>query len=208
MLPALSLGWRHTPDAELVSFGLPEADAALGGLPRGRITEIAGQASSGRTTFLDSILTAATRRDESCVLIDTRDAFDPPSAAVRGVELKKLIWIRCGGNAEKAMRAADLMLHNGGFGVVALDLADLPQNMLARIPPASWFRFRRAVEAAPTALVVLSTRPLTKSCSTLLIEMRRRRGEFLRSVDFEIVPRKPVGREAAAIHVCLHPLAA
>lgn len=198
MLP-LPLGWRHAPAPEAVSSGIAEIDAALDGLPRGRITEITGPASSGRATLLDSILAAATGRNEFCALIDTRDSFDPASAAVRGVVMPKLIWVRCGGSAEKAMRAADLLLHNGGFGVVALDLSGVPAAALSRIPPATWFRFRRAVEPTPTLLVVISSRPQTKSCSAVLLETRRRHFSFLRSMDFELIPRKP---SRPAIHLC------
>ncbi len=61
-----------------------------------------------------------------------------------GVELSKLVWVRCGGNAEHALRAADLLIQAGGFGVVALDLAEVAPAALNRIPPTAWFRFRRA----------------------------------------------------------------
>jgi hypothetical protein len=154
------------------------------------------------------MLAAATTRNEHCVLIDTRDAFDPPSAAARGVVLDKLYWVRCRGNAEHAMRTADLVLQSGGFGIVALDFAEVQPAMLGRIPPTAWFRFRRAVEPTPTALIVVANRSLARSCSSLLVEMRRRRITFLRGVDYEIVPRKPAGKEPAEFHVCLHPLAA
>jgi len=172
--------------------------------PRGRISEIAGPASSGRTTLLDSLLATATARSEHCVLIDTRDSFDPPSAAAYGVRLEKLIWIRCHGNADHALRAADLVLHSGGFGVVALDLADVSAAALNRIPPTAWFRFRNIVEPTPTIFVVLANRPVTKSCSTLLIETRRRGMKFLSGVEYEAGSRKPAGKEPVKFHVRLH----
>jgi hypothetical protein len=185
---ALPLGWRHPTDPECLPSGVEGID-----FPRGRISEIAG--SSGRTSLLDSLLASATTRSEHCVLIDTRDSFDPPSAAAYGVRLEKLIWIRCRGNAEHALRAADLVLHSGGFGVIALDLADVSAAALNRIPPTAWFRFRRVVEPTPTIFVVLANRPITKSCSTLLIETRRRSAKFLRGVEYEIASRKPAGKE-------------
>lgn len=199
----LPLGWRHPTDPECLPTGIQGID-----FPRGRISEIAGPSSSGRTSLLDSLLASATSRSEHCVLIDTRDSFDPPSAAAYGVRLEKLIWIRCRGNAEHALRAADLVLHSGGFGVVALDLADVPASGLNRIPPTAWFRFRRVVEPTPTIFVVLANRPVTKSCSTLLIETRRRGVKFLRGVDYEIASRKPAGKEPVKFHVRLHQLAA
>jgi hypothetical protein len=200
---ALPLGWRHRSDPDCLPTGIEGID-----FPRGRISEIAGPSSSGRTSLLDSLLASATSRGEHCVLIDTRDSFDPPSAAAYGVRLEKLIWIRCRGNAEHALRAADLVLHSGGFGVVALDLADVPASGLNRIPPTAWFRFRRVVEPTPTIFVVLANRPVTKSCSTLLIETRRRGVKFLRGVDYEIASRKPAGKEPVQFHVRLHKLAA
>ena len=142
---SLPLGFRHSPSPLSVPSGIPELDASLGGLPRGRITEIVGGPSSGRTTLLHSALAAATSRGEHCVLIDTANSFDPPSAVARGVLLDKLIWIRCSGNAEHAMRSADLILHSGGFGAVVLDLAEAPIAELRRIAPTTWFRFRRVV---------------------------------------------------------------
>jgi len=199
---ALPLGWRHPADPDCLPTGIEGID-----FPRGRISEIAGPSSSGRTSLLDSLLASATSRGEHCVLIDTRDSFDPPSAAAYGVRLEKLIWIRCRGNAEHALRAADLVLHSGGFGVVALDLADVPAAGLNRIPPTAWFRFRRVVEPTPTIFVVLANRPVTKSCSTLLIETRRRSVKFLREVDYEIASRKPAGKEPVKFHVRLHKLA-
>src|SRR5580698_345861 len=199
---ALPLGWRHPTDPDCLPSGIEGID-----FPRGRISEIAGPSSSGRTSLLASLLATAPLRSEHCVLIDTRDSFDPPSAAAYGVRLEKLIWIRCRGNAEHALRAADLVLHSGGFGVVALDLADVPAVGLNRIPPTAWFRFRRVVEPTPTIFVVLANRPVTKSCSTLLIETRRRSAKFLRSVDYEIASRKPAGKEPVKFHVRLHQLA-
>lgn len=175
--------------------------------PRGRITEIAGPPSSGRTSFLHSILAAATSRGEFAVIVDTNDSFDPCSAAAAGVQLEKLIWIRCAANVEHAVRAADLVIHSGGFGVIALDLAGAAESQLRRIPPTTWFRWRRAVEPSPTVLAVLAARPLTKSCSALLVEMKRRRTEFtgnlLRGVEYEIAPRKPIGQEARSLN-CLN----
>lgn len=201
--PIQNMGWHHPSDPECLPSGIPGID-----FPRGRISEIAGTASSGRTSLLDSLLASATSRSEHCVLIDTRDSFDPPSAAALGVRLDKLIWIRCRGNAEHALRAADLVLHSGGFGLIALDLGDVSAAALNRIPPTAWFRFRRIVEPTPTVFVVLANRPVTKSCSTLLIETRRRSAKFLRSVEYEIASRKPAGKEPVQYHVRLHKLAA
>jgi recombination protein RecA len=204
MLSTLPLGWRHADTPDYLPTGIHEADVALHGCPRGRITEIIGPSSSGRTSVLHSILAAATSRQEFAVLLDAHDAFDLCSASAAGVQLSQLIWIRCGGNVEHALRAADLVIHSGGFGVVALDLADASDSALSRIPATTWFRFRRAVETTPTVLAVIARKAITKSCSAMLVEMKRRRalftGNLLRGVDYEIAPRKPIGKEQIALH--------
>jgi hypothetical protein len=92
--PASQLEVRSSP--EMVSSGIREIDALAGGLPRGCLSEICGSASSGRTSVLLSALAAATRREEVCALVDTTDALDAISAAAAGVELERLLWIRCG----------------------------------------------------------------------------------------------------------------
>jgi recombination protein RecA len=84
------------PAPEMLSSGIAAINALTGGWPRGCLTEICGPASSGRTTVLLSALAAATRRGEFCVLVDASDALDPRSAADAGVDLDRLLWVRCG----------------------------------------------------------------------------------------------------------------
>src|SRR5437016_6955728 len=148
---------------------------ALGEIPRGALTEIAGPPSSGRTAFLCSMLAAASVNQEFCALIDTHDAFDPSSAAYAGVHLSQILWVRCGGNVEHAMKATDWLAQGGGFGLVALDLGGTPLKVAHRIPLAAWFRLRHAVENTKTALVSLAERVHAPSCSALKIELSRQR---------------------------------
>src|SRR5580698_8232226 len=84
------------PAPEMLSSGIAAINALTGGWPRGCLTEICGPASSGRTTILLAALAAATRRGEFCVLVDASDALDPRSAADAGVDLDRLLWVRCG----------------------------------------------------------------------------------------------------------------
>src|SRR5271168_5121470 len=172
--PASQLAVR--PAAEMVSSGITAMDGLTGGLPRGCLTEICGPASSGRTTLLLSAVAAATRRGEFCVLVDASDALDPQSAAAAGIELDQLLWVRCGENSpqkclEQLLRATDLLLESGGFGLIALDLGDLPPQMARRIPLTTWFRFRRAVEHTPTVLLAIERQSIAGSCSSLLIKL-------------------------------------
>lgn len=148
---------------------------ALGEIPRGALTEIAGPPSSGRTTFLNALLAAASAGQEFCALIDAEDTFDPANAAAAGVRLSQVLWVRCGGNVEHAFKAADLLAQAGGFGLVALDLAGTPSRVARRVPMAAWFRLRHGVQNTRTALVSLGPQINAHSCSALKIELCRDR---------------------------------
>jgi recombination protein RecA len=199
--PASRLAVR--PALEMVSCGIAEMDALTGGFPRSCLTEICGPASSGRSTLLLSALAAATRRGEFCAVVDASDALDPQSVVAAGVELDRLLWVRCGENLprrhrdtekknlkgrqiskfdegesrhaeyglEQLLRATDLLLESGGFGLIALDLGDLPPQTARRIPLTTWFRFRRAVEHTPTVLLAIERQSIAGSCSSLLIKL-------------------------------------
>lgn len=206
--PASQLAVRPAP--AMASSGIAELDALTGGLPRGCLTEICGPASSGRTTVLLAALAAATRRGEYCAVIDACDSLDPQSVADAGVDLDRLLWVRCGGEVpkksrakqdqipakhsgslgafnfdsrqrdvarqsehclEQVLRATDLLLESGGFGLIILDLGDLPPQAARRIPLTTWFRFRRAVEHKPTVLLSIEQQPIAGSCSSLLLQL-------------------------------------
>jgi hypothetical protein len=72
---------------------------------------------------------------------------------------------------EQVLRATDLLLESGGFGLIILDLADLPPQSARRIPLTTWFRFRRAVEHKPTILLAIEQQPIAGSCSSLLLQL-------------------------------------
>jgi hypothetical protein len=167
------LDWQSRPAPECVPSGVPDLDAAIGGLPRGCLTEIYGPASSGRTSLLLSILAQATHREEVCALIDAEDAFDPTSAAGAGVHLDRLLWVRSANNAEHALKAADLLIQGGGFGLIVLDLGDTPPAIAHRISLTSWFRLRRAVENTPTVLISIARQSNAKTCASLQLECAR-----------------------------------
>ena len=159
--------------AEVISTGIPEIDSfTLGGLPRGAITEIFGSASSGRTSFMFSALAHATRHEEVCALVDTSNSFDPKSATRAEINCELLLWIRCANNLEHAFKATDLLLQGGGFGLVLLDLGDVPANSAKRIISSWWYRFRRTLEPTSTALVVIAEESCVRSCAALALELR------------------------------------
>lgn len=155
---------------ERVSTGIPGLDRLTGGLPRGAVTEITGPASSGRTSIALSILAEGTTRGEAVALIDGHDAFTPRSAVRAGVDLKRLLWIRCN-HLDAVLKAADLILKGGGFGVVALDIADLPLSSLRSVPPKTWLRFQRAIENTPTILLITGQEPAAQSSASVVLRV-------------------------------------
>jgi len=72
----------------------------------------------------------------------------------------------------QALRVTDLLLQSGGFGLVTLDLGDVPLNMARRIPLTSWFRFQRTIEHTPTVLLVITLEPCAQTCASLLLKMQ------------------------------------
>jgi recombination protein RecA len=167
---ALTLPVQQTP-ADLLHHEI--LTPLLPGLPRGAITEITGAVSSGRTSLLHSMLANATRQGEACAVVDANSSFDPTSADASGVDLKKLLWVQCDHYLNHAMQATDLILHAGGFGLVILDLCDMPAQPLQRIPTSYWYRFQRTVENTATVLLVLGAQPNARTTAARQIELSR-----------------------------------
>lgn len=162
--------YRDRREVETVPAGIAAIDELTGGLPRGGVTEIFGPACSGRTSLLISALAARTAHAESCALVDGHDSFDPHTAAMAGVRLKNLLWVRCR-KIEHALRATDLLLQSGGFGMVALDLSDLTPRIVRHVPLNTWFRFRRAIENTPTVLLLIEQESNAKTCASLVLRL-------------------------------------
>jgi recombination protein RecA len=90
-------GFQTRVAVELQSCGVSELDALLGGgFPRGSLVELCGPSSSGRTSLAYALLAQATDRQEACAFVDVSDSLDPVSLAAGGVDLQRLLWIRCG----------------------------------------------------------------------------------------------------------------
>ena len=147
-------------------------------------------------------LAGATRRHEVCALVDASDSFDPASAVAADMDLERLLWVRCseradtprrkgeasrtalgqpprnagfafGGVLEQVLKVTDLLLQSGGFGMVVLDLGDIPAESARRVPLTSWFRFRRAVEPTATVLLLVEQEPCAKTCASLVVRLER-----------------------------------
>jgi recombination protein RecA len=259
--------------------GVPSVDALLdGGLPIGAITEMVGPESSGRTSLALSFVAGLTRQGHVGAWIDVSNMLDPESAASAGVDLSRLLWVRCGAAAaqaspsgayrfalpekyfvppqakqglhgggcgghprnetkglaeavtgllrpaspapapvsalaprcaepqrrarperevfdppapppipsarprtragkpwprmEQALRAADLLLQAGGFSVIVLDMASLAPEYAARVPLATWFRYRAAAERTQASVLLLTQHSCAKSSGELLLRFR------------------------------------
>jgi hypothetical protein len=194
---------ERTDPTALVATDVEALDACLrGGFPRGQLSEVAGPRSSGRTTLLLQVMAAATARGEVAALIDTFDRLDVPSAVAAQVRLERLLWVR--GQAisktagetdarwipgdetgnrpagvlertvDRALKALNLVLQAGGFGVVAIDLADVPPAALTRVPFTTWLRVQRAIEGSDTACVLVVPEPLARSAGGLTLTLAGR----------------------------------
>jgi hypothetical protein len=182
---------ERTDPAAVVPTDLPPLDALLrGGLPRGQLSELAGPASSGRTTVLMQLMAASTSRGEIVALVDTSDCLDVASAAAAGVDLDRVLWIRgstvaagsrpgpqrgpggiAGQAVERAIKAVNLVLQAGGFSIVALDLGDVPIREITRLPHTTWLRVQRAIEGSDTACVLIVPEPLARSAGGLTLTL-------------------------------------
>jgi hypothetical protein len=176
------------PEDRLASTGNAELDQALGGgIRRGQLSELVGARSTGRTSLLCQLLAAATARGEVVALVDTCDRFDPESAAVAGVDLERLLWVREHGDAARALKAVNLVVQAGGFGVVAFDLADVSSAAIRQYPFTTWMRLSRVIEGSQTALVLLGTDRIARSAggATIALEAAGRgaRGRWAGATD-------------------------
>ena len=180
----------HKTIREVVPTGITQIDSILnGGLHVGAITELTGPISSGRTTMALSFLSQQTRIGNYCAWVDAADTLDPESAAANGIDLKKLLWVRCNkGSAsvvpkstrnansqpwdrlDQALRATDLLLQSGGFTAIVLDMGSENIEYGRRIPLATWFRFRQAADRTRCSLIVLGKAPYAQSSAAVVLE--------------------------------------
>jgi len=169
----IHLGTAHTGTISRLCTGLAALDSTLGGgLPRGRITELTGARSTGRTGLACAIAAGATGVGETIAWIDPADALDPESIAGTGVVLTRMLWVRPR-DPGNAFRAADLLLAAGGFGLVVLDAPD-PTSA----PHVPWRRLARTAERTGTVLLVLTTTRHVGTVAALGLELLTRRAHW------------------------------
>lgn len=118
----MRLGDNRTMDVETISTGSLSLDVALGagGLPMGRIVEIFGPESSGKTTLTLEVVAAAQRAGKTCAFIDAEHALDPVYAKKLGVNIDELL-ISQPDTGEQALEICDALARSGAVDVMVID---------------------------------------------------------------------------------------
>ncbi len=118
----MKLGDNNTMDVETISTGSLGLDIALGagGLPLGRIVEVYGPESSGKTTLTLEVIAEAQRNGKICAFIDAEHALDPVYAEKLGVDIKELL-ISQPDTGEQALEICDMLTRSGAVDVIVVD---------------------------------------------------------------------------------------
>src|ERR1700680_130761 len=159
---------RSQPATTVLATGLPSLDRTTGsGLPKSAITElISPHASAGSGSFIHALLRSAQREQHFIALIDGADSFDPGSSD--NSALQHLLWIRCRKACEPG-KAADLLLRDGNFPLVIVDLVLNPAEELRKIPQTSWYRLQRLVEPISAVCLVLTRQSMVGSAQLKIV---------------------------------------
>jgi hypothetical protein len=173
----------------LVPTAIAELDARLGGgIPRGHLSEVVGPRSSGRLAILMSALAGATLRGELVALVDPLDMFDPVSASANGIDFQRMLWVRGEATSsarvslsceygtlqkslDRAVKALNIVLQAGGFGLVVLDLGEVAPQTIKRLPYTTWLRLHRVIEGSDTACVVIGSEPIARSAGGVTVQL-------------------------------------
>ena len=167
-----ALAQRFPQRAQTATTVLPTHHSFLdqitgGGFPKGAITElISPRASAGSASLIHALLGSAQRDQHFVALIDGSDSFDPGSSG--NSTLRHLLWVRCR-TAFDAVKAADLLLRDGNFPLVIVDLVLNEAAELRKIPQTSWYRLQRLAEAVPTACLIMNRHSRVSSAQLKIV---------------------------------------
>jgi RecA DNA recombination protein len=223
--PGVFKGRELTRKDRRLSASLEPINALLeGGIPRGRISEIIGRRSCGKTSLAAAFISSATRRGEVAAVIDLANAFDPSTMAEAGVELSRVLWIQPGnataqsflsplpqsvvgegegegsdtlqvlpqlfqtafpnrrrsalnGAARSFLRAAEMVLEAGGFGLLVMDFGESAFTLAQ----SSALRLARMAERSGTAVLILASRPLCGTFAAMNLELTPAQAIFSRN---------------------------
>ncbi len=135
-----------------------------------------------------SALAGATLRGEAVALIDPLDMFDPISASASGVDFQRMLWIRGDASSsarvslsceygtlqkslDRAIKALNIVLQAGGFGLVVLDLGEVAAQTIKRLPYTTWLRLHRVIEGSETACVLIGSEPIARSAGGVTVQL-------------------------------------
>jgi recombination protein RecA len=164
----MRLGEAHQLTVESIPTGALSLDIALGvgGIPRGRITEIYGPESSGKTTLCQHIVAEAQKMGGTCAFVDMEHALDPAYAARCGVDVESLL-ISQPDTGEQALEITETLVRSGAVEVVVIDsvaalvpraeiegdMGDSPMGMQARLMSQALRKLSGAIKQTNTAVV-------------------------------------------------------
>ncbi len=206
-------GHELTRKDRRLSSGLAPIDALIsGGIPRGRISEITGRAGSGKTSLAASFAASATRRGEIAAWLDSSGSFDPESMTAAGVELSRVLWAsimttktiitpRAGRDDRLAqsslmrrlsriVKAAELVLEAGGFGLVVIDFGE----NRGTLTHSSALRIARAAERSGAAVIAIGPWRMCGTFAALSLTVSRVESSFSR-----LAPGSPVMFDGLAV---------
>jgi len=191
-----------------MASGIAPLDELLaGGIAGGRISEIIGGSSSGRTTLAMAFVAAATQRGETVGWIESSRSFDPASATAAGVDLKRLLWASANSKIVDLLKGAELILKAGGFSLVVIDLgaAFIPLRQSAAL------RLAREAERSGAAVIAIAANRVCGTFAALSLKLSRSNALFSRitpispalfegfSIDARVVRNKLGGTGAHTI---------
>ncbi len=164
----MRLGEAHTMATETIPTGSLSLDIALGvgGIPKGRITEIYGPESSGKTTICQHIVAEAQKRGGTAAYIDMEHALDPTYAAKCGVDVENLL-VSQPDLGEQALEITETLVRSGGVDVVVVDsvaalvprseiegdMGDATMGVQARLMSQALRKLSGAINQTKTAVV-------------------------------------------------------
>jgi recombination protein RecA len=164
----MRLGEATHMNVEAIPTGSLSLDLALGigGIPKGRVTELYGPESSGKTTICQHIVAEAQKRGGLCAYVDMEHALDPSYAARCGVDIDNL-YIAQPDTGEQALEIAEALTRSGAMDVVVVDsvaalvpraeiegeMGDAPMGMQARLMSQALRKLSGAIKQSNTAMV-------------------------------------------------------
>src|SRR5271166_2253127 len=149
-----------------------------GGLPRGRISEIVGGVTSGKTSAAAAFAAAATRMGETVAWIDSTNSFDPPSHTRAGADLSRVLWVNPARLSpdfanlswrerrdalKRVLRTGELILDTGGFALAIIDLCINPYPLAH----STALRLARMAERSSTSVLILAERRICGTFAAL-----------------------------------------